>query len=217
MNRDTLFVTEIFQSIQGETTFTGVPCSFIRLSGCHLRCSWCDTPYSFKQGTPYTIDAILAEMKKLNNSLICITGGEPLLQKRVYPLMEKLLSHGYTLLLETNGALSIKDVPEAVHIILDVKCPSSKMSEKNDSSNLENIPKNCQIKFVIANLDDYQFAKAVIEKFHLKEKNIPLLFSAASPILDPKALISWILEDKLSVRYNCQLHKIIWGQDAKGV
>lgn len=211
----TLNITELFGSVQGETSFAGLPTYFIRLSACNLRCRWCDTPYSFPKGDPVSIEEIIEKVDESGCRYVCVTGGEPLLQKQVYPLMTQLADRGYVLSLETGGSLSIKEVDPRVKVILDIKCPGSLMDKKNDWSNLKLLKATDEIKFVIADRNDFDWAKSICTQYKLW--TFPLLFSPVHGELDPKQLTEWILADKLPVRLNLQLHKYIWGPTVKGV
>ncbi len=210
-----LNIIEIFASIQGETSLTGFPTAFIRLAACNLRCSWCDTPYSFGRGTPFSIDAILDQVHEFGCPYVCVTGGEPLLQENVYLLMQQLLARGYRVSLETGGSLTTEKVDPAVKIIYDIKCPGSKMEHKNYWANLQHLHDHDEIKFVLLDRADYDYAVAICRQYNLFGKQ--LLFSPVHGQLDPKALIAWILADKLPVRLNLQVHKFIWPPDMKGV
>lgn len=214
---NTLLLSEIFESIQGETSLTGEMTTFLRLAGCNLRCTWCDSPYSFERGTAYTFEALHATIEKFQWKHICITGGEPLLQANTVPFLSSLRQKNYTVSLETNGSLSIQAVPEGVIIILDIKCPSSSNAHKNMMENLSLLRPYDQVKFVIADKNDYIWVKACLEKFHLLKKPSTILFSPAWGLLSPQDLIVWIKEDKLPVRLNLQVHKYVWGQHARGV
>ena len=210
-------VTEIFRSIQGESTYAGLPCVFVRLTGCNLRCTWCDTAYAFHGGEKMTVDQVLEKVRAFGERLVEVTGGEPLLQKDVYPFMERLLAGGYEVLLETSGERSISQVPHEVVKIVDVKCPDSGEGETFDRSNLDHLDPHDQIKFVIASRRDYEFARDFTREHDLNRRVAAVLFSPVHGGLDLKALASWILEDRLEVRLGCQLHKLIWGPDARGV
>lgn len=212
-----LNLIEIFQSVQGETSYAGLPTTFIRLAACNLRCSWCDTTYSFGRGEPVSLDTILTKVREFGCPYICITGGEPLLQKNVYPLMQTLCDLGFHLSLETGGSLSIADVDPRVKIILDVKCPGSQMDHKNLWSNLDLIRPTDEIKFVLANHIDYTWMKTVCEKHQLFKHPFSVLLSPVYDILDPKELVQWMLQDQLPVRLNLQIHKFIWSPQTKGV
>lgn len=212
-----LTINEIFHSIQGESTHAGRPCVFVRLTACDLRCTWCDTPYAFTEGRKMELDDVVAEVRRYECPLVEITGGEPLLQQDVYPLMERLLADGYSVMLETGGHISIERVPEAVVKIVDVKCPGSGEAEKNHWPNLERLAPHDEVKFVIADRRDYEYAKEVVAKFDLTRCARAVLFSPVHGGLDPKALAAWILADKLPVRLQLQVHKYIWGATTRGV
>lgn len=212
-----LTINEIFHSIQGESTFAGEPCVFVRLTACDLRCAWCDTPYAFTEGRKRTIDDVLAEVERCGCPLVEVTGGEPLLQAEVYPLMERLLASGKTVLLETGGHISTERVPAAVITILDVKCPGSGESAKTHWPNLERLSPADQVKFVIQDRTDYEYARDVVRRHRLGERASGVLFSPVHGVLDPKTLAAWVLEDRLPVRLQLQIHKLIWGADARGV
>lgn len=213
---DGLIVTEIYKSIQGESSWAGIPCTFIRLTGCPLRCRWCDTVYSFKGGRVATIEQILAEVEQLQVNLVELTGGEPLAQKGAIGLMEKLLQHGYQVLLETSGAFSLAAVPKAVHVIMDLKCPDSRMDKHNDWGNLAYLKSLDEIKFVVASKEDFDWACAQVRE-HQLDKICRLLFSPAWGLVPPKDLVSWLLASGIEGRINLQLHKYIWGPRVKGV
>ncbi len=213
----TLFLTEIFASVQGETTFSGLPTTFIRLSGCNLRCSWCDTSYSFKRGNKWVIADIITDVKNKSCSSVCITGGEPLLQPTVHLLMDQLCEEGFTLSLETGGSLSIENVNPLVTVILDVKCPGSAMDKKNYWDNFLYLKHSDEVKFVIKDRLDYNFAVKICNDFHLFSRVRTVLFSPVFDSLAPKNLVEWILADRLPVRLNLQIHKYIWDPLTKGV
>jgi len=212
-----IHLTEIFTSIQGETSFSGLPTTFIRLSACNLRCSWCDTPYSFGRGTPKSFPEIYTSIETSGTRNICITGGEPLLQESIYPLMKTLCDDGYNVTLETGGSLPIDKVDPRVITILDIKCPGSGMSDKNHFENLRKIREHDEVKFVILNRHDYDYAKNICEKYHLYDRARPPLFSPVHGKVNPQALVNWILEDQLPIRLNLQIHKYIWSPETKGV
>ncbi len=199
-------ICEIFPSIQGESSMVGIPMLFIRLTGCNLRCSYCDTKYAYEKGYEASVQEVLKSIRKSNLRYIAITGGEPLLQAEVYWLMEALLKD-FNLLLETNGSLSIEKVPHGVKIVLDIKTPGSGMSHKNLLENLRFLKAEDEVKFVITNRDDYEWAKNFIRTHTFKAKEI--LFSPAFGILSANTLAKWILEDTLPVRLNLQIHKFI--------
>ena len=212
-----LTVNEIFHSIQGESTHSGRRCVFVRLTACDLRCSWCDTPYAFTEGRKMSIDDIVAQVKRYDCPVVEITGGEPLLQKNVYPLMQRLLDDGFTVMLETGGHISVEQVPERVIKIVDVKCPGSGESHRNDWSNLERVGANDEVKFVIKHRDDYEFAREIIARHQLAGRVRAILFSPVHGELDPKRLAEWILADRLDVRLQLQAHKYIWDPQTRGV
>jgi 7-carboxy-7-deazaguanine synthase len=212
-----LTINEIFHSIQGESTHTGRPCVFVRLTACDLRCSWCDTPYAFTEGRKMSLDEVMARVDAYQCSLVEITGGEPLLQRDVYPLMERLLESGRTVMLETGGHISIGNVPAPVIKIVDVKCPGSNESQRNHWANLELLAPHDEVKFVINDRSDYEFARDIVNRHNLTDRVAAVLFSPVHGVLDAKALAAWILEDKLEVRLQLQTHKFIWGPDARGV
>ena len=212
-----LVVNEIFHSIQGESTHAGRPCVFVRLTACDLRCSWCDTPYAFTEGRKMSLDDIIAAVKAFECPTVEITGGEPLLQKNVYPLMDRLLEEGFEVMLETGGHISIEGVPGAVVRIVDVKCPASGEAERNDWSNLDRLTLQDEVKFVIADRGDYDFARAAVQRHALPGRVRAILFSPVHGRLDPKLLAAWILEDKLDVRLQLQIHKYIWSPETRGV
>lgn len=212
----TLRITEIYASVQGEATHAGKPCVFVRLTGCNLRCRWCDSSYTFTGGAVRPLEEVVAEAHALGVHTVEITGGEPLLQRAAIPLMERLLALGHEVLLETSGSRSIAEVPAAVHVILDLKAPGSGEVDKNLWSNLEHLRPHHEVKLVLASRADYEWARDVIRARDLAARCTVLL----SPVwgeLDPKALVGWMLEDALPARLNLQLHKFIWGADVPGV
>ena len=212
-----LKINEIFHSIQGESTHTGRPCVFVRLTACDLRCSWCDTPYAFTEGRKMPVDDVVAQVESFGCDLVEITGGEPLLQRDVYPLMHRLLEAGRSVMLETGGHLSIADVPPGVIRIVDVKCPASGESAKNHWANLDLLTKADEVKFVIQDRADYEFARGVVAAHDLVGRTGAVLFSPVHGGLPAKELAAWILADKLKVRLQLQAHKYIWGADVRGV
>lgn len=213
----TLNITEIFESVQGETSFSGLPTTFIRLAACNLRCTWCDTPYSFTQGEKMELDAILKIVESNGANHVCVTGGEPLLQKNAIPLMQELCNKNYTVSLETGGSLSTEAVPEQVHTILDIKCPGSGMESKNFWGNIGFLKPKDEVKFVILNREDYEYSKEVIHKFRLDTKVASILLSPVHSVQCSQELVKWILEDRLPVRLNLQIHKFIWSPQTRGV
>lgn len=212
-----LTINEIFHSIQGESTHTGRPCVFVRLTACDLRCSWCDTPYAFTEGSKMSIDAIVAQVEQYGCDLVEITGGEPLLQRDVYPLMEQLLDAGCTVMLETGGHVSIRDVPARVIRIVDVKCPGSGEAGRMHWENLELLRAQDEVKFVIRDRADYEYARGVLARHRLADRTAAVLFSPVHGVLPAKDLAGWILEDRLPVRLQLQAHKFIWSADTRGV
>ncbi len=212
-----LTVNEIFQSIQGESTFAGEPCVFVRLTACDLRCAWCDTPYAFHEGRKMAIDDVIAAVDAYGARLVEVTGGEPLLQDDVYALMDRLIVSGRTVLLETGGHRSTARVPEPVRTILDVKCPGSGESDRNDWTNLDRLRPHDEVKFVIADRRDYEYARDVIARHDLAGRAHAILLSPVHGVLDPRLLSTWMLADRLSARLQVQLHKYIWSPDTRGV
>lgn len=212
-----LKVNEIFYSIQGESSWAGLPCIFIRLTYCNLRCSYCDTEYAFYEGTDFSIEEILNEIKKYNCNLIEITGGEPLVQKEeVLSLMKTLCNLGYQVMIETSGSLSIEEIDNRVKVIMDLKCPSSKMIDKNLYENINYLKRNDEVKFVIGNREDYDWSKNIINQYQLTIK-CSVLFSNIFSELEPVQLAEWILKDNLKVRFQIQMHKYIWSPTKRGV
>jgi 7-carboxy-7-deazaguanine synthase len=212
-----LTVNEIFHSIQGESTHSGRRCVFVRLTACDLRCSWCDTPYAFTEGRKMSLDDIVSKVKSFDCPVVEITGGEPLLQKNVYPLMQRLLDDGLTVMLETGGHISVEQVPDRVIKVVDVKCPGSGESHRNDWSNLERLQPTDEVKFVIKDRVDYEFAREVIAAHRLAGRVAAILFSPVHGVLDPRQLAEWILADRLDVRLQLQAHKYIWDPQTRGV
>jgi 7-carboxy-7-deazaguanine synthase len=212
-----LTINEIFYSIQGESTYAGRPCVFVRLTACDLRCSWCDTPYSFYEGGKRSLDDVLAEVRGYECPLVEVTGGEPLLQEEVYPLMQRLLADGRTVLLETGGHRSTARVPEQVVTVLDVKCPGSGESHRNDWTNLERLRPHDEVKFVIKDRVDYEYAREIVERHDLGRRAAAVLFSPVHGGLEPKPLSEWVLADRLPVRVQLQIHEYIWDANTRGV
>lgn len=214
-----LKIHEIFHSIQGESTHAGRPCVFVRLTGCQMRCVWCDTEYAFYAGDWMEVEAIVARVRELGGPLVEVTGGEPLLQPSVQPLMTALCDAGFEVLLETGGGLDIGGVDPRVGRIVDVKCPASGEATSNRWQNLALLRPGDELKFVLADEPDYLWAKGVLAEHRLAERGLPIHFApvVGARGLDPAALAGWILRDRLPVRLNLQLHKIVWGSDARGV
>jgi 7-carboxy-7-deazaguanine synthase len=211
-----LTVNEIFHSIQGESTRAGRPCVFVRLTACDLRCTWCDTPYAFHEGRKMSVDEVLTAVDDYGCPLVEITGGEPLLQDEVYPLMERLLESGHTVMLETGGHRPIDRVPADVIKVVDVKCPGSGEAAKNHWPNLAALAPHDEVKFVIADRADYEFARDIV-RTKLAGRSGPVLFSPVHGILDPQRLSEWVLADRLDVQVQLQLHKFIWHPQTRGV
>lgn len=211
-----LLIHEIYRSLQGESTFAGLPCVFVRLAVCDARCQWCDTPHAFTQGELWSLEAIAARVRELDCPLVEITGGEPLLQEEVFPLMARLAEAGLTVLLETSGAHSVAPVDDRVHIIMDLKCPDSGECDNNCWDNLDHLKPADQIKFVIASERDFHWAAKIIREHELDRRFVVLL----SPVfgnITPRQLADWLLESRLQVRMQLQMHKFIWNPQARGV
>lgn len=226
-----MYLIEIYKSVQGESSFAGRPCIFVRLAGCNLRCAWCDSEYTFTGGYKSSEDELVAEIAKLAPvKLIEFTGGEPLLQEReLVPLMERLLRDGYELMIETSGERPVENVPRAVHKIIDVKCPGSGEAGRFRMTNLASLSERDEVKFVITNRDDYDYARDFIRNNALEGRTGGILLSPAfsktpSPerttencLLDPRELVEWMLADGLNARLSLQIHKYIWEPQKKGV
>jgi 7-carboxy-7-deazaguanine synthase len=212
-----LTINEIFHSVQGESTRAGELCVFVRLTACDLRCSWCDTPYAFHEGRKMSVDEVLTEIDRYGCPLVEITGGEPLLQDDVYPLMERLLAAGRRVMLETGGHRSIARVPPAVLKVVDVKCPASGEAARNDWDNLGRLAPQDEVKFVIQDRADYDFSKDVIDRYGLASRAAAILLSPVHGVLEPRVLSDWMLADRLPARLQLQLHKYIWTPTTRGV
>jgi 7-carboxy-7-deazaguanine synthase len=228
-----MFITEIFKSIQGEGTRAGLPCIFVRLTGCNLRCTWCDTAYAFHGGQKMSVDEVMGRVESLSRrpdggaarvSLVELTGGEPLLQEEIYPLAERLLAAGYTVMMETSGERFIGRLPKEVIKIVDVKCPDSGEPDTFDARNLEELGANDEVKFVISSRKDYEFAREFSREHRLAGRVREVLFSPVHDDpngkwrgLEPRELVEWMLEDGLPVRLGLQLHKIVWDPAMRGV
>jgi 7-carboxy-7-deazaguanine synthase len=210
-------VKEIYLSLQGESSHAGKLCTFVRLTGCHLRCSYCDSEFAFRGGERMEVDQVIERVKALGAPMVEVTGGEPLLQPGVYPLMEKLLEAGFIVLLETSGAIDVRLVPPKVHKIVDLKTPSSGESDRNDYRVLDSMNENDELKFVIGSREDYEWSRRVIQERKLAQKPYGLLFSTVFGKLSPEALAGWVIDDKLPVRFQLQLHKFVWDPNARGV
>jgi 7-carboxy-7-deazaguanine synthase len=209
-------VTEIFHSIQGESTFAGLPCVFVRVTGCPLRCAWCDTAYAFHDGEEMSLDHVIERVASFGCRLVEITGGEPLHDPAAFDLITRLLDAGSTVLVETSGAIDIAPLDRRAVIIMDLKCPGSGMTDRNLWSNLDHLKPGDQVKFVLKDRDDYQWAREVLARTRVHERQTAL-FSPVFGELDPKVLAEWMLEDRLSARLQLQLHKFIWDPAARGV
>jgi 7-carboxy-7-deazaguanine synthase len=212
-----MVITEIFKSIQGESSYAGLPCVFVRLTGCNLRCHWCDTAYAFYGGQKMTQDEVLARVGQLGGRLVELTGGEPLLQKEVVPLSAELIARGWRVLIETSGERYIGDLPKEVVKIMDVKCPGSGEGGKFCFDNLKELEPKDQVKFVIQDETDYRFAREFMERHQLNERVREVIYSPVFGALHPRRLSEWILRDGLDVRLGMQLHKFIWDPETRGV
>lgn len=224
-----MFITEIFKSIQGEGTRAGRPCIFVRLTGCNLRCTWCDTTYAFHGGQKMSVEEVVERVEALRGSavggpLVELTGGEPLLQQDIYPLAERLLAAGYVVLIETSGERFIGQLPEAVIKIVDVKCPDSGEPETFDVRNLKELTNRDEVKFVVSSRRDYEFARDFMREHRLAGRVREVLFSPVHEDpggkwkgLEPRQLVEWMLEDGVEARLGLQLHKIVWHPALRGV
>jgi 7-carboxy-7-deazaguanine synthase len=216
IQNQTLRVTEIFHSIQGESSYAGQRCVFIRLTGCPLRCTWCDTDYSFYGGTTLSIDEVLARVREYGCQLVEVTGGEPLAQPEALPLIVRLCDAGYTVLIETSGAIDVQPVDQRAKLILDVKCPESGMTDRMHWPNLDRLTAKDEAKFVLASRADYEWARGIVAQYRLADR-CTVLFSPVFGAMDLRHLAEWILADRLSVRFQLQMHKYIWAPDMRGV
>lgn len=212
-----LRIHEIYESIQGESTFAGLPCTFVRLSRCNLRCRWCDTPQAFEGGTEMPRAEVLAKALSFGTPLVELTGGEPLLQPGAIPLLQELCDAGRTVLLETSGERDISKVDPRVHRIMDLKAPGSGESRRNRWENIAELTKRDEVKLVLADRADYDWTKTVLAEHRLPDRVHAVLLSCVWGELDPKDLVRWVLEDQLPVRVQMQMHKVIWEADAQGV
>jgi 7-carboxy-7-deazaguanine synthase len=212
-----LTVNEIYQSIQGESTWAGLPCVFVRLTFCDLRCTYCDTEYAFYTGTKRPLDEIFAEVIAFDCPLVEITGGEPLLQKNVLLLMERLCDAGRTVLIETSGAHDISGIDPRVHRIMDLKTPSSGECARNRWENIESLTRGDEVKFVLGSREDYEWARAQIHEHRLADRVGTVLLSPVFGRIDPRDIVTWMLADRLPVRFQLQMHKFIWDPRTKGV
>jgi len=212
-----LTINEIFHSIQGESTHAGRPCVFVRLTACDLRCRWCDTPYAFHEGRKMSVEDVVADVEARGCATVEVTGGEPLLQPDVYPLMQRLLDAGKTVLIETGGHRSIAKIPAGVIRIVDVKCPGSGEADKNDWSNFDHLTATDEVKFVIADRRDYEYAREIVQRERLPDRVNAVLFSPVHGEFDAKLLSAWVIADRLDVRVQLQVHKYIWSPETRGV
>ena len=213
-----LRVTEIFRSIQGESTHAGRPCTFVRLTGCPMRCTWCDSEYTFTGGDHFTIDQVMQKVRDFGCRLVEVTGGEPLAQREAFDFIQRLCDENYEVLIETGGYVSTAEVDPRANIILDVKCPASGEAERNDWTNLQRLRMECdEVKFVVADREDWEFGKKIIAQYDLENRTRAILISPAWGKLDLPQLADWIVESNLRVRMQLQLHKYIWGPDVHGV
>ncbi len=213
---DSVMVAEIYLSLQGESSHAGLLCTFVRLTGCHLRCGYCDSEFAFYGGRRWANSAVIQRARELGAPMVEITGGEPLLQPGVYPLMESLLLEGFTVLLETSGSIDVRLVPKEVHKIVDLKTPSSGECDRNDYRVLDAMNENDELKFVIGSREDYQWSKRILAERALTSRPFSVLFSTVFGQLEPRQLCDWIVEDRLPVRFQLQSHKYIWEPSARG-
>ena len=209
-------VNEIFTSIQGETSFAGIPFTFVRLTGCNLRCSYCDTKYAYEEGTEWSVEQVVIEIQQRDIPRIAVTGGEPLLQDETNYLCSQLVDRGFIVLLETNGSISIKNIDQRVYRILDLKSPGSGMDAHMDFKNISYLTSRDEVKFVVSDRNDFQWALTIINRYNLEEKT-HILMSAANFILHPRELAEWIIQEKLNARLQLQLQKYLWPDRARGV
>jgi 7-carboxy-7-deazaguanine synthase len=214
---DSVVVKELYLSLQGESSHQGLLCAFVRLTGCHLRCRYCDSEFAFRGGERRSNAQLIDEVLALKTPMVEITGGEPLLQPGVYPLMEGLLARGLTVLLETSGAIDVRLVPAAVHKIVDMKTPSSGEVSRNDLRNFTSMNGGDELKFVIGSREDYEWSVALIRAHGLTRKPFALLFSTVFGALEPRTLAQWVIDDRLPVRFQLQQHKYLWEPNARGV
>ena len=213
-----LRVTEIFRSIQGESTHAGRPCTFVRLTGCPMRCVWCDSEYTFTGGEHFTVDDVMREVHSLGCKLVEVTAGEPLAQKEAFELIGRLCDEGFEVLVETGNYVSTEGLDPRAKVILDVKCPASGEEARNDWSNLERLRKDMdEVKFVVASEDDWLYAKRIIEEKRLESRTLAVLISPVWGQIDLQQLANWVAASGLNVRMQLQLHKYIWGPDVQGV
>lgn len=214
---DSVMVKEVYLSLQGESSHQGLLCAFVRLTGCHLRCTYCDSEFAFRGGTRRKIADVVAEVVAMKTPRVELTGGEPLLQPGAYPLMEQLLDASLIVMLETSGAIDIREVPEKVHAIVDMKTPSSKESDRNDYRNFDSMDARDELKFVIGSREDYEWSVKLMNEHALVKRPFSILFSTVFDKLHPRELAQWIVDDRLPVRFQLQQHKFVWDPNARGV
>lgn len=214
---DSVMVKELYLSLQGESSHQGLLCAFVRLTGCHLRCTYCDSEFAFRGGTRLPNAEVLRQVLAMNTPRVELTGGEPLLQPGVYPLMESMLAAGLTVLLETSGAIDVREVPDAVHAIVDMKTPSSGEVDRNDYKNFESMDARDEVKFVIGSRADYQWSVQLMQEHRFAARPFGVLFSTVFGKLEPRQLAEWIIDDRLPVRFQLQQHKYLWEPNARGV
>lgn len=217
MISDKIKINEIYKSIQGESTWAGLPCTFVRTTGCNLRCVWCDSEHSFYNGSWWPLNKIIARVEELDCKLVELTGGEPLLQPGTPVLAQKLIDSGYTVLVETSGERPIEVLPEGVIRIMDLKCPDSGEAGRNRFENIAQLKPNDEIKFVLSSRRDYEWARRQIVEHALHTRVKAVLLSVVFGKIEPVQVVQWILEDRLPVRFQLQMHKFIWQPEAKGV
>ncbi len=211
-----LRIIEVYASVQGESTWAGLPCVFVRLAGCNLRCTWCDSEFTFTGGEHRSIASVVQQVHDMGIELVEVTGGEPLAQRQAIDLIQALLGNGHTVLVETSGSIDISEVPEGAHIIMDLKPPDSGEVDSNDMANLERLSAGDEVKFVLASRGDYEWSRNIVITHRLTER-VPVLFSTAFGLLDPAKVSEWLCEDKLPVRLQLQMHKYIWPPSERGV
>ncbi|KHE92170.1 7-carboxy-7-deazaguanine synthase [Candidatus Brocadiaceae bacterium S225] len=211
-----LRINEIFVSIQGESSYAGIPCIFVRLTGCNLRCSYCDTVYAYNEGSLMSLDEILQRVNGYESGNVCITGGEPLLQENISKLINLLKKNHYNVYIETNGSMNIDVLPKGIVRIVDIKCPGSGMEQEMDWQNIKRLKNKDEVKFIISSKEDYEWAKGITMKYKIRD-TATVLFGLVHEKLKSKTLAGWILKDGLDVRLQLQLHKIIWQDKARGV
>ena len=209
-------INEIFKSIQGETSYAGLPCTFVRITGCNLRCSYCDTTYAYEEGREMSVGSIIDKVTKFKSKLVCVTGGEPLSNKDVPLLIKELLNKDFTVIVETNGSYDIRALPQEAIKIMDIKCPDSNMNHLMCWQNIDYLTKSDEVKFILSSRKDYEWTKELIYKYNLSEIT-KVLIGTAFCILSPRLVVQWILEDNLDVRFQLQLQKYIWEPQSRGV